>query len=553
MVITTFTIAHFGKLKNLRVPLKDRLNILTGENESGKTTIAAFLKGMLYGIPKTSMTYQRYRPYDNDGVYGGSMEIKVNEDQYLIERSFIDGTLSVIKLPEHTPVDAESFMQDLVSEVTEETYESTGFLSQEAFRRDDDKWRVTEEKTALEKKEASIRARFMKAYDSLLTKRTALKEKLDPRVSEAFGAAEAAYEENQGKISELTSGIPEKELYIKTETEKLQKEAEEAEEKNRLKDESYRAETKKRKEALEEEVAAQATVVSKRKYSGIIPLILGILIGAGAGVYGYLNGFSTEKGLVLPVLILGIVAFLCLTGFGIVQLVINQKEAKKFNVLKNRREALKKEVDEAEEAYRWYTEHREEEDLKVENREERENGLKELSEKIEADKAELSERTARADMLLAALKAAEEKKEEQDQLKTDLEAVTAAMKAIEKAGKLNDLDDTISESATMYLSKLNMDTEEKISVAPEQMIRVSHQGMELPVEQLSTAAAQEVLLAVRLSMLDDKDPEKTLPVILDDVFANFDSDRLSAGMKLLRSLDRQVVLLTCQTRERKAL
>ena len=156
-------------------------------------------------------------------------------------------------------------------------------------------------------------------------------------------------------------------------------------------------------------------------------------------------------------------------------------------------------------------------------------------------------------MLLAAFKTAEEKKNEQDQLKTDLEAVTAAMKAIEKAGKLNDLDDTISESATMYLSKLNMDTEEKISVAPEQMIRVSHQGMELPVEQLSTAAAQEVLLAVRLSMLDDKDPEKNLPVILDDVFANFDSDRLSAGMKLLRSLDRQVVLLTCQTRERKAL
>ena len=138
-------------------------------------------------------------------------------------------------------------------------------------------------------------------------------------------------------------------------------------------------------------------------------------------------------------------------------------------------------------------------------------------------------------------------------MKEDLEAVKAAMKAIEKAGKLNELGDPVSESATSYLAQLNMDPEEKVSVAPEQMIRVSHQGMELPVEQLSTAAAQEVLLAVRLSMLDDKDPEKTLPVILDDVFANFDSDRLSAGMKLLKGLERQVVLLTCQTRERKAL
>ena len=50
MKITELILKNFGKFTNKQILLADGINIIYGENESGKTTLHTFLKGMLFGM-----------------------------------------------------------------------------------------------------------------------------------------------------------------------------------------------------------------------------------------------------------------------------------------------------------------------------------------------------------------------------------------------------------------------------------------------------------------------------------------------------------------------
>ena len=52
MIIKRITVKNFGKLKNRTMEASPGINLLYGENESGKTTTHTFVKSMLYGIQR---------------------------------------------------------------------------------------------------------------------------------------------------------------------------------------------------------------------------------------------------------------------------------------------------------------------------------------------------------------------------------------------------------------------------------------------------------------------------------------------------------------------
>ena len=52
MKITELILKNFGKFTNKQILLTDGINIIYGENESGKTTLHTFLKGMLFGMER---------------------------------------------------------------------------------------------------------------------------------------------------------------------------------------------------------------------------------------------------------------------------------------------------------------------------------------------------------------------------------------------------------------------------------------------------------------------------------------------------------------------
>lgn len=94
MYFNKLLVKNFGKFNNREIELKKGLNLIYGENESGKTTIKEFIVGMLYGIDKSRGlgarldNYELRKPLDGRG-YAGKAYIQYNGRNHLIERSFL--------------------------------------------------------------------------------------------------------------------------------------------------------------------------------------------------------------------------------------------------------------------------------------------------------------------------------------------------------------------------------------------------------------------------------------------------------------------------------
>ncbi|WP_026895899.1 ATP-binding protein [Clostridiisalibacter paucivorans] len=98
MIITELILDAFGKFSGYRVQLGNGLNIIYGENESGKTTIHKFIEGMFFGFFKPYVKTKRYLPIYNKYFpwgkerYTGVLKYKYRGDNIRIERNFIKGS-----------------------------------------------------------------------------------------------------------------------------------------------------------------------------------------------------------------------------------------------------------------------------------------------------------------------------------------------------------------------------------------------------------------------------------------------------------------------------
>ena len=52
MKLTEMILKNFGKFSDKDIELTDGINLIYGENESGKSTVHTFLKGMLFGMER---------------------------------------------------------------------------------------------------------------------------------------------------------------------------------------------------------------------------------------------------------------------------------------------------------------------------------------------------------------------------------------------------------------------------------------------------------------------------------------------------------------------
>lgn len=94
MYLNKLLVKEFGKFNNREIDLKSGPNIIFGKAKSGKSTIRDFIVGMLYGMDVNiglggeSEKYELRKPKTGKG-FSGKAYIKKDGKSYLIERSFL--------------------------------------------------------------------------------------------------------------------------------------------------------------------------------------------------------------------------------------------------------------------------------------------------------------------------------------------------------------------------------------------------------------------------------------------------------------------------------
>lgn len=117
MNINKLEIKGFGRINNLTINFNKGLNIIFGDNESGKSTVQLFIKAMLFGLKGgrtgrdgTLPPLKRFKPW-NGSEYNGFMEYSLDDGQvYRVGRNFSSGSVRIF----------DSFFNDIT-----DTFDST--------------------------------------------------------------------------------------------------------------------------------------------------------------------------------------------------------------------------------------------------------------------------------------------------------------------------------------------------------------------------------------------------------------------------------------------
>lgn len=133
MYIESLHINDFGGTRNRDVIFENRVNIIEGANESGKSTLASFIRFMLYGFSDKS---QRQRCY-SWGVKSasGTMIVVCNGIRYRIEREHIESTgdkVSIIDLATNLPAFEGRGPDEVFLGVSADIFSHTAYIGQTA-------------------------------------------------------------------------------------------------------------------------------------------------------------------------------------------------------------------------------------------------------------------------------------------------------------------------------------------------------------------------------------------------------------------------------------
>lgn len=149
------------------------------------------------------------------------------------------------------------------------------------------------------------------------------------------------------------------------------------------------------------------------------------------------------------------------------------------------------------------------------------------------------------------------------EMKRERDALELARSCLQKAANQyqEDLAPRLSPYASEWIRTITQNRYDSLYIDPKDGIQLSvfvpETGERKAIEHLSTGTIDQMYLALRFALLQFySDMTKTqLPLILDDCFVHFDPDRLAEALRLLGDFSKkhQVILCTCQTREREYL
>ena len=608
MRIKKIKINNFGKLKNQEIEFKNGINVIYGENESGKTTLLKFITGMFYGMSKNKnkqkmSDYDKYMPWKGEEFSGSITYILDNNQEYQVYRDFtkknpqifdksgndvskmytVDKTYGNQYFLEQTKVDQELFnmSQVIMQQEVKLDEKKQNTLIQKASNimstGEDD---VSYQKVLA--KLNKIQAEEIGTLKSPTKPLYILEKKIDELNNRKKELEEIEPLENEieDEKDEITNKLDDakKELEILQELQKLQNDEKLEEEKINV-NKSAKNEIELQKENIEENI--NQIELEKKVKTPITTYIISVLLTI-IGIIMYLINKKT----------IGISLLVIACAITLISLIINiiknknikqnnEQKNKQLERLKTKLELLENEIKDKEKLIiereedikakidlqksnlkNQYSKIQNSDNLLIKKLEndnviQKQNLINEL--KLELTKLEMKQREI-TNKLEDSAKIQEELEaiqEEYEDLLNYNESIEIAKEALESA--YIEMRENVTPKFTVDLSnaidKITNGKYKKVKVNQENELMVeTADGKYVKADALSTGTIDELYLSLRISSINEL-IEENMPIILDETFAYFDRKRLENVLEFLSDnyQNRQIIILTCTNRECEAL
>ena len=138
---------------------------------------------------------------------------------------------------------------------------------------------------------------------------------------------------------------------------------------------------------------------------------------------------------------------------------------------------------------------------------------------------------------------------------TEIDALTLAIDRICElsSGIYERTGGALGRRASEILSELTGGAYTSMILDETAAVRIHTPSRVLGLHQVSGGTLQQIYFALRMAAGELLGEGRSLPVILDETFAMYDDERLAAALRWLKKSGRQVILFTCQKRERELL
>ena len=611
MKIKNIKINGYGKLEDVEINLGEKINIIKGNNESGKSTLLNFISSSLYGISKNKKgkeisDFDKYKPWNTD-AFSGKLEYELdNGDDYEIFRDFKKKTPEIYKNGKDVTFDysidktkgSEFFTEQ--TGINEEMFLNTFMSEQEEVKLNKASQTSIIQKLSNMVSTGNENISYKKTIDKINKKQ--LEEIGSERSSgRPINIVNDKIEDLKEEIDEI-SRYKDKKYELEQEKQNLSKDFEDekyvlsllrnvktlkeknsiSREKIKILDNEIDGYSEMQNEKNKEIEILKSEKKEKRKSHKLIYIMFILLIA----IITVISIVSNQK---LLLILDGIVALI-----GIIFFIVDRKNKRNArNINKKYLEKLTKieeDINRLEDIKKLKFAEVSKIEEELENIEEKENEKiinefkdkvdeKQINDILSARYEDIVDLINQKEESLSNYKVSEKKMEiENENIVENLENLVSLEEDLDRLYEEKEELESINEIYNLVKQNLEEAYEEmKSNITPDFILEIQNiisnatngkykkclvdeegikieneSGSYISIDRLSIGTIDMIYLALRLSAAKSISDEK-IPIILDEAFAYYDKNRMKNILRYLNNNNNQVIIFTCTNREIKVL
>lgn len=546
MVIKEIELTHFGMFHGKKISFDPKMNVFAAPNESGKSTIHAFIRGMFYGIEKTrgraskDDRYVRYEPWEHLGGYEGKLRFEKDGVLYRIERSFqknnkylhlYDETHGIELIPAQEKLDA------LLGGLSESGYINT--VSIEQLRSATDKELIGELKNFAVNmgNTRNLQVDMTRSVQILKKKKKEFESRIEEDTERRLQEQETLCEELAVQAADMMEEKDRLEQAYSSLNADLEKEINNAKLRRIEQDDDYSHISRKLNFLRNErdDYADHHRAFDRFTIIGAVALILVVLAGVLSSIWEAEVPFFSMYWPILALVILVVCIVMAVVRLQMRRRTLAEMD-KQVRSLNQELERIQQDdtVSRAEEIC---------ETLRQQ--------VREISDRKNRTEWELETLLPQQDTEQSLLEELREQKSINDNCRQEIAAIDLALEELDQiTSRIHDsFGIRLNQAASDCFAQITGGKYTNLRIDEDFSIWINTRDKLIPIESCSRGTVEQIYLCIRLAAARILSPRETMPVILDDVFAYYDNERLAETLNILKRLKNQVIIFTCHTRE----